>query len=52
MCRRGVCVGEGCVGERGVCRREEGDARGRGYGDICICIADSLCYKAETNPPL
>ena len=27
----------------------EGDARGRGYGDICICIADSLCYKAETN---
>ena len=27
----------------------EGDARGRGYGDICICIADSLCYTAETN---
>ena len=26
-----------------------GDARGRGYGDICICIADSLCYKAETK---
>ena len=25
---------------------------GRGYGDICICIADSLCYKAETNTPL
>ena len=24
----------------------------RGYGDICICIADSLCYKAETNTPL
>ena len=22
------------------------------YGDICICIADSLCYKAETNTPL
>ena len=20
--------------------------------DICICIADSLCYKAETNTPL
>ena len=19
---------------------------------ICICIADSLCYKAETNTPL
>ena len=30
----------------------EGDARGKGYGDICICIADSLCYKAETNTPL
>ena len=22
------------------------------YGDICICITDSLCYKAETNTPL
>ena len=20
--------------------------------DICICIADSLCYRAETNTPL
>ena len=27
----------------------EGDAREKRYGDICICIADSLCYKAETN---
>ena len=27
----------------------EGDARGRRYGDICMCIADSLCYIAETN---
>ena len=27
----------------------EGDARGRGYGDICMCIADSPCYTAETN---
>ena len=27
----------------------EGDARGRGYGDICMHIADSLCYTAETN---
>ena len=27
----------------------EGDARGRGYGDICIHIADSLRYTAETN---
>ena len=25
----------------------EGDARGRGYEDICIHIAD--CYTAETN---
>ena len=36
--------------------REDGreNARGRRYGDICICIciADSLCYKAETNTPL
>ena len=30
----------------------EGDARGRRYGDICLCIADSLCFKAETNTPL
>ena len=31
----------------------EGGTRGRKYGDICcICIADSLCYKAETNTPL
>ena len=22
------------------------------WGYICICIADSLCYKAETNIPL
>ena len=26
--------------------------RGKRYGDICICIADSLCYKAETNTTL
>ena len=30
----------------------EGDARAKRYGDICIYIADSLCYKAETNTPL
>ena len=30
----------------------EGDARGRGYGDICIHIADSLCCAAETNTAL
>ena len=27
----------------------EGDARGKRYGNISICITDSLCYKAETN---
>ena len=27
----------------------EGDSRGRGYGGICIYIADSLCYIPETN---
>ena len=32
--------------------RGEGDARGRGYGDIRMHIADSLCYTAETNTPL
>ena len=30
----------------------EGDARGRGYRDICMHIADSLCYTAETITPL
>ena len=30
----------------------EGDARGKRYGDICICITDSVCYKAETVTPL
>ena len=30
----------------------EGDARGKRYGDICICITDSLCYKGETNTAL
>ena len=24
----------------------------RRYGNICICIADSLCYTAEINTPL
>ena len=31
---------------------KEGDARGRGYGDICICIADSVRSAAETNTTL
>ena len=36
------------VGEGGW----EGDARGKRYVDMCICMADSLCYKAETNTPV
>ena len=39
---------EGWDGEGG----KEGDAGGRRYGNVCICIADSLCYTAETNTPL
>ena len=30
----------------------ERDARGKSYGDICICITDSLFYEAETKTPL
>ena len=30
----------------------EGDERGKRYGDICICITDTLCYTAETNTTL
>ena len=30
----------------------EGDVGGRRYGNVCISVADSLCYKAETNTPL
>ena len=33
-------------------RGREEDARRKIYGNICICITDSLCYKAETNTPL
>ena len=36
---------EGWDGEGG----REGDARGKRNGDICMRIADSLCYTAETN---
>ena len=39
---------EGWDGEGG----REGDARGERYGDVCVCVADSLCYGAETNAPL
>ena len=27
----------------------EGDARGKRYGDICICIADSLIKQKVTH---
>ena len=30
----------------------EGGRETQEGGDICIGIADSLCYKAETNTPL
>ena len=30
----------------------EGDAREKRRGDICVCIADSRYYKAETIIPL
>ena len=30
----------------------QGDAGGKRYGDICICITDSLCQKTETDTPL
>ena len=39
---------QGWDGEGG----REGDTRGKRYENICICITDSLCYKAETNTPL
>ena len=42
-------------GENEITVREggrEGDTRGKRYGDICMCITDSLCYEAETNTPL
>ena len=38
---------EGWDGEGG----REGDARGKRYGNICICMADSLCCRAETDTP-
>ena len=48
--RKRVCV---CLCVQGcVLGGWEGGSRGRGYGDICIHIADSLCYTAETNTTL
>ena len=38
-----TCKAEGWDGEVG----REGDARE--MGTYCICITDSLCYKAEAN---
>ena len=36
------------------CNREGGreTQEGGDYGDMCIRIADALCYTAETNTPL
>ena len=30
----------------------EGGSRGRGYGDMCVHMADSLCRATETNTVL
>ena len=30
----------------------KGDTKGSRYRDICICMADSLCYKAEISTPV
>ena len=30
----------------------EGGSRGRGYGDICMDVADALCCTTETNTTL
>ena len=45
-------VGEVWWGKLGRAWRSKIYARGKRYGNICICITDSLCYKAETNTPL
>ena len=39
---------EGWDGEGG----REGNAGGRGYGDVCTCIAGSLWCGAEADTPL
>ena len=31
---------------------KEGDAGGKRCGNVCVCMADSLCYEAKTNTPL
>ena len=48
--RLGGWGGMGRVGGREM--REGGDMGGRRYGNMCISVADSLCYKAETNTAL
>ena len=35
-----------------MCSVKRKKSKCRRYGDVCIWIADSLCYKAETNTPL
>ena len=41
---QGDQLGALCPARRVALGEWEGDPRGRGYGDICIRIADSLCY--------
>ena len=38
--------------ERGGLMRAGGRCKREGYGDICIHIADSLCYTVETSTTL
>ena len=38
--------------KRGGIGKVGGTHKRERYGDICICVADSLCYKAETNTRL
>ena len=49
---QGDQLGALCPARRVALGEWEGDPRGRGYGDICIRIADSLCYTAASNTPL
>ena len=41
-----------CVHLEGWDREGGRETQEGGHGDVCICIADSLCYTAETNTPL
>ena len=48
----GIQIGKEVVYILGGIGRVEGRCKREEIGDICICIDDSLCYKAETNTQL